>query len=156
MCAWFLLCVYKKLSQYRVGAGLQLSGTHVAGFFCALDQDRAAQRVVASLTALDISDAEVVGTSTAAIVDLVTLLLRTAVSLRSFSALGLQNMAGKRSTQKLLGLTFPHLLLTAEPDLGKISAEKPSDVFMRLQTGPGMVSRIRTAASGASGDAEHR
>lgn len=85
------------LSHYMGGAGLLLAGTHVAGFFCGLAQDRAAQRVVAGLTALDISDAEIGATPSAALVDMVTLLLHTAVSLRSFSAVGLQSIAGKRS-----------------------------------------------------------
>ncbi|CAL8469945.1 g9487 [Coccomyxa elongata] len=73
---------------------LLLAGTHVAGFFCGLAQDRAAQRVVAGLTALDISDAEIGGIPSAALVDMVILLLHTTVSLRSFSAVGLQSMAG--------------------------------------------------------------
>ncbi|BDA43960.1 probable BTB/POZ domain-containing protein FBL11 at C-terminar half [Coccomyxa sp. Obi] len=122
-----------KPGQYMTALGrltklqsLLLAGTHVAGFFCGLAQDRAAQRVVASLTALDISDAEIVGTPSAALVDMVTLLLQTAVSLRSFSAVGLQSMAGSEHLLlEHLGMRSTANALLKEKDVKTRSEVQP-------------------------------
>ena len=91
-------------------AGLHLGGTHIAGFFAGLDRNEAAMKVVAGLTLLDISEPRpskdpILKSRTRArtqkraatepedMLRIVACLLRTASSLRSLSALGLQQLA---------------------------------------------------------------
>ncbi|KAK9916011.1 hypothetical protein WJX75_007231 [Coccomyxa subellipsoidea] len=98
---------------------LHLGGTQIAGIFEGLGQNTAAKRVAANLQALDISDPEVEGVSPTKLLDTVATLLRTAVSLRSFSATGMKCMAGSElQVLECLGLRG-----CLGPDAGSEDAE---------------------------------
>ena len=79
-----------------------MGGTQLAGFFMDLCSNTAAKRVVANLHTLDISEPEMEGASPSELLDTVANLLHTAVSLRSFSALGLKSVAGENCLYVLL------------------------------------------------------
>lgn len=100
-------------------AGLHLRGTHVAGIFAGLEQHAAAKSVIAGLTVLDISEprpstdllaVDDMRASTqdrtdrepAALVRIVACLLRTTVRLKSFMALGMQQLVHYAGTWALL------------------------------------------------------
>lgn len=75
----------------------------MVGFFIDMEHDRDAQSVISKLGALDISDPLTDGVTTEALLDTIELLLRTAAGLRSFSATGLQKLAGELPERYTLG-----------------------------------------------------
>ena len=114
-------------------AGLHLGGTHIAGFFAGLKRKGAARIVIAGLTVLDISDPrpstdplalrktrartqERAASEPAEMLRIVACLLRNAVSLRSLTALGMQQLVQAAGKRPLAACLQPACLcLTAHP-----------------------------------------